>query len=96
MTPAQQWLAANARPIVVHDSDPRVSLNITGWAKRPLTAVYYNGTGVNTSHATQMQQAKAWLVSKKGKPVLVDGGWRMLDLRKPAARKSAPRRSRRA
>ncbi len=86
MTEAQRWIAANARPLVVHDSDPRVSLNLLGWAQRPKAAAYYNGTGVNTSRATQMQQAKPWLVSKNGQPVLVDGGWQMLDLRKPAAR----------
>lgn len=86
MTPAQQWLATNAKPLVVHDSEPRLSLNLLGWAQRPSAAAYYNGTGVNTSRAIQMQQAKAWLVTKNGKPVLVDGGWQMLDLRKPAAR----------
>jgi hypothetical protein len=86
MTPAQQWLASNASPLVIHDSDPRVSQNVLGWAKRPRTAAYYNGTGVNPSHTAQMEQAKAWLVSEGGKPVMVDGGWRMLDLRVPAAR----------
>lgn len=86
MTPAQKWIAANIHPLVVHDSDPRLSLNLVGWAQRPKIAAYYNGTGVNTSRTTQLEQAKAWLVSKDGKPVLVDGGWRMLDLRKPEAR----------
>lgn len=86
MTPAQRWLAANAKPLVVHDSDPRVSLNLLGWAQRPKAAAYYNGTGVNTSRTIQMEQAKAWLVTKNGQPVLVDGGWQMIDLRKPAAR----------
>jgi hypothetical protein len=86
MTPAQRWLATNAKPLVIHDSEPRLSANVLGWAQRPRAAAYYNGTGVNTSHAAQMQQAKPWLVSKRGKPVLVDGGWRMLDLRQPAAR----------
>lgn len=87
MTPAQKWLAANAKPIVVHDSEPRLSLNVLGWAQRPRAAAYYNGTGVNLGRPVQLAQAKPWLVSKNGKPVLVDGGWQMLDLRKPAARK---------
>ncbi len=86
MTAAQKWLATNIRPLVLHDSDPRVSEFVNGWAQRPYTAAYYNGTGVNPSHTLQMQQAKDWLVSKDGKPVMVDGGWRMLDLRVPAAR----------
>ncbi|MBJ7471127.1 MAG: hypothetical protein JHD16_07485 [Solirubrobacteraceae bacterium] len=86
MTFNQQWLSTHARPLVVHDSDPAVSLNLTGWATKPKVAVYYNATGVNPYRTTQMRQAKKWLMSQGGKPVMVDG-WRALDLRIPAARK---------
>ncbi|MBO9534346.1 MAG: hypothetical protein J7513_15340 [Solirubrobacteraceae bacterium] len=86
MTPAQQYLATHANPLVLHDSDSRVSQYVTGWAKAPRTAAYRNGTGVNLGNAPAMAETKAWQVTEKGKPVLVDGGWQMLDLRVPAAR----------
>ncbi len=82
----QQWLSTHARPLVVHDSDPVVSLNTTGWASKPKVSVYYNATGVNPYHPQRMAEAKKWLLSEKGKPVMVDG-WRALDMRVPAARK---------
>ena len=86
MTFNQQWLSTHARPLVVHDSDPVVSLNTTGWATKPHVAVYYNATGVNPYHPQQIAETKKWLMSVKGKPVMVDG-WRALDLRIAAARK---------
>lgn len=86
MTPDQQWLAANASPLVLHDSDPRVSLNVVGWAAQHRTSVYVNGTGVNLYNPIKLRQARKWLVKRGSKRVLVDGGWQMLDLRKAAAR----------
>lgn len=86
MTDAQRWLSSNARPIVMHDSDPHVSLYATGWGTKPKVAVYVNATGVNRWRPAQMQGARKWLVRKGKRAVNVDG-WRMLDIRKPAARK---------
>ncbi len=86
MTFNQQWLSTHARPLVVHDSDPTVSLNLTGWATKPKVSVYYNATGVNQYRPIQLAQAKKFLLSVKGKPVYVDG-WRAFDVTKPAARK---------
>lgn len=85
MTPQQRWLSTHARPLVVHDSDPTVSLNLTGWATKPKVAAYINGTGVNPYRKAQHDGASKWLVKVKGKQVMVDG-WEMVDLRQPAAR----------
>lgn len=85
MTENQQWLSTHARPLVVHDSDPAVSLNVTGWASKPKVAVYYNATGVSPWNPTAMKQASKWLLKRGNKPIMVDG-WRALDLTKPAAR----------
>lgn len=82
----QRWLSTHARPLVLHDSDPTVSLNITGWATKPKVAAYINGTGVNPYRKAQRQGAKKWLVKVRGKQVMVDG-WEMIDLRQPAARR---------
>ncbi|MDO9354140.1 MAG: hypothetical protein Q7T55_10620, partial [Solirubrobacteraceae bacterium] len=86
MSADQRWISSHASPLVVHDSDPRVSQYLTGWATKPKLAAYVNGTGVHPSHTVEMEQAKDWFVSAGGAPVFVDG-WRTLDLRIPAARK---------
>ena len=86
MTFGQQWLTTHARPLVVHDSDPTVSLNLTGWATKPKITVYYNATGVNPHRPAQVRGARKWLLKVRGKQVMVDG-WMAIDLRKSAARK---------
>lgn len=86
MTSAQRWISQHAAPFVAHDSDARVSRNLLGWATKPQVHAYVNATGVGLYNAEQLKDARRWLVSKNGKPVLVDG-WRMLDVRNPAARK---------
>ncbi len=88
MTFNQQWLSTHARPLVVHDSDPVVSLNLTGWASKPHVSAYYNATGVAPWNPHRMKEAEKWLLRQKGtkgKAVMVDG-WRALDLRVPGAR----------
>lgn len=86
LTADQSWLSSHANPIVVHDSDPTVSLNVTGWASKPTVAVYKNATGVNPYQPDQLAAAKDFLMSKNGAPVMVDG-WRAVDIRSAAARK---------
>lgn len=86
MSPGQQWLSTHARPLVVHDSDPVVSLNLTGWASKPRIAVYLNATGVNPHRPAALKSASKFLLKHKGKQVMVDG-WYAIDLRKAAARR---------
>ena len=85
MTADQRWLSTRSSPIAVHDSDPTVSLNVTGWATKPKVAVYLNATGVNPYRPTQLEETKSFLLDEGGKPVMVDG-WRAFDVTKPAAR----------
>jgi hypothetical protein len=85
LTPAQRWIANSARPLVAHDSDPRVSLNIRGWEHAPPVSVYVNATGVNAYQSLRLREAAAWLVRHNGQRVQVDD-WVMLDVRIPAAR----------
>ncbi|MFT4033967.1 MAG: hypothetical protein QM679_00155 [Patulibacter sp.] len=87
MTAEQKWLAANASPLVLHDSDPRVSQYITGWAIKARTAVYRNGTGVNRWNTAGMNETQAWRMTQNGQPVAVDTDWQTIDLRIPAARR---------
>lgn len=85
LTPAQRWIAGTARPLVAHDSDPRVSLNVRGWEGAPPVSVYVNATGVNVYQQRRIREASRWLIRKNGALVKVDD-WAMLDLRQPEAR----------
>jgi hypothetical protein len=85
MTADQTWLSSHSSPLVAHDSDPTVSFNLLGWATKPKVAVYLNATGVNPQRPAQLAETKGFLLSVKGKPVMVDG-WRAFDVTKPAAR----------
>ena len=85
LTADQRWLSGHGSPIVVHDSDPAVSLNLTGWASKPKIAVYYNATGVNPWRPAALAETKDFLLYEGGKEVFVDG-WRAFDVTKPAAR----------
>lgn len=86
MTTDQKWISKRSGPIVVHDSDPSVSLNVTGWASKPKVVSYMNATGVNPSRPTQLEETKDFLLYENGQPVMVDG-WRAFDVTKPAARR---------
>ncbi len=85
LTPAQRWISDTARPLVAHDSDPRVSLNVRGWEGAPPVSVYVNATGVNVYQQRRIKEASRWLIRKNGALVKVDD-WAMLDLRQPEAR----------
>ena len=86
MTGAQRWLSARSQPFVAHDSDPRVSLNLTGWATRPEVHAYVNATGVGSFNAAGLRDARRWLLRRGGTLVKVDE-WVTLDVRQRAARR---------
>ena len=86
MTAAQRWLAERVDPFVAHDSDPRVSLHLAGWATSTPIHAYVNATGVGAFNARQLRDARRWLLRRGTTQVMVDG-WATLDVRQPAARR---------